>query len=81
MHDVARTQEELLNRQVQQDLFQRGLDLMNDAAAAGFVMKMCMPTTQQQVVYKSRDFLMVAPAAGQGQTLLHPNPKTDGPYR
>lgn len=67
-----------MNRQIQEDLQRRALELMNDAAENGFVVNLNMHTARQKDAFGSTDSLVVAPYSGKGKTLLFPEPTTTG---
>jgi hypothetical protein len=59
-------------------LFEAAKGLINRAQQIGNVVLIGMNTAKQQKLNKSRDFVIVAPYAGKGETLMMPEPSTTG---
>lgn len=61
----------------QEQIFERAIQLMDDAEAISVVVKMNMPSAKEQAAHGSKRTLTVA-TNGPGPTLLHPKPTTTG---
>jgi hypothetical protein len=59
-------------------VFEAGKRLVERATRAGSVLLIGMNTAKQKKVSQSKDFVIVAPYNGKGQTLMTPEPSTTG---
>lgn len=76
---TAKTQDELIERELQNSFMQRSLELMREARAAGYVIHLNMHSDMNARWYQTHDSVVVAPNSGKkGPTLLYPEPSATG---